>query len=213
MNELIVVLGNSSPITYNSRASHGLNLFLKKSQYNKNTFFLAKNYNNSWTLDHFIYAAENARDRILNNEFSYMYTNHKYTPDTITEAVGTRYVLEKMFYNNYLIDNFFKVKLTVVTSKCHEPRTTWIFREVFKDIEDWVELNFDSSVTTCLEISDNRYIKEFDILNAQQNKIKNYGGMVEYINKNFINKNIHFQFKIDYNFKNKKKYIIEFNDF
>jgi hypothetical protein len=212
-NEIIVVLGNSSPVIYNARASHGLDLFLKKSEKNKNTFLLTKCYNTSWTLEHFKYASGDNKDRILNNEISDYYCSHKYTGDTITEAVGTRFVLENMYYNFHLNDSSFKVILTVVTSKCHEPRTVWIFKEVFRDIEDWIELRFDSSVTTFVEINENRYIKESEILNAQYHNVINInGGMVNFINKYvLIKKHIHFSFEKDENFEN--KYVIRFRNF
>jgi hypothetical protein len=207
--EIIVILGNTNPLTYNARASHGLDLFLKKSEINKNTFLLTKCYDTSWTLKHFNYAAGDNENRILNNEISNYYSSHIYTRDTITEAIGTRFVLENMYYNYHLNDSLYKVKLTVVTSKCHEPRTQWIFKEVFNDIQDWIELNFDSSVTTCAEISDNRYIKESQILNGQYNNINSNGGMVEFINKNFREKKYsNFYFDVDVNYKN--KYVIKF---
>lgn len=212
-NEIIVILGNNSPITYNARASHGLDLFLKKSKTNKNTFLLTKCYDTSWTLEHFKYASCDNKDRILNNEISDYYCSHKYTGDTITEAVGTRFVLENMYYNYRISDPNFKVKLTVVTSNCHEPRTVWIFKQVFRDIEDWVELNFDSSVTTFVEINDNRYIREKEILNGQHNNITKYGGMVEFINRYFMeNKHVHFYYEKDRNFQTENKYIIKFRN-
>jgi hypothetical protein len=102
------------------------------------------------------------------------------THDTINEALASRYILEKYFKNECLDENF-RTRLTVVTSKCHERRTRWIFDQVFLDIH-WVELEFDSSKTTEIEIKQKRDIVEQNIINGQNEKILHYGGLVKFIN-------------------------------
>lgn len=199
MNELIVILGNSDPIIYNARASNGIKVFLDKIKTNRNVYLMPKFYENSWTLNHFEKALHKYTNNVLKNGYSDYYRNG-FTNDTINEALGARFVIERMFPVQE------KVKLIVVTSECHEKRSEWIFNQVFKDC-NWVELEFNSSVTTFVELNKNRYEIEDEILKTQYNEIKKNKNMINFINNCFNSKHYtHFY----YNNLNNGLYRMEF---
>ena len=188
MNELIVVLGSSDPIIYNSRASHAIKVFLEKIKTNKNVYLMPKFYDDSWTLNHFEKTLPCYINNILKNGYSDYYRNG-FTHDTINEALGTRFVIEKMFLFGT------KVKLTIVTSECHEKRSRWIFNEIFKDC-DCIDLEFESSLTTFVELNKNRYEIEDIILSNQYKEVKKNKNMINFINNCFNSKHYtYFYFK------------------
>jgi hypothetical protein len=200
--EMIVVLGNGNSIIYNARVSHAIDIFFQKLKNNIDVLFLTKYYKDSWTLKHFEYVFDIFKDSILNTSISNFYSSHKYTHDTILEAVGTRYVIENTFFNNL------HIILTVVTSECHQERTEWIFNEIFKDMKN-IKLIFNSSRTTFIEITENRYIVESQILYRQQFNVSKCENMINYINERHSQRkysNFYFE-------KNKESYCVKFKDF
>jgi hypothetical protein len=186
--EVIVVLGNGNPVIYNSRASNAIKVFLEKIKTNENVFILPKFYENSWTLETFQVSLGIYNKNILTDETSKYYSHHPITHDTINEALGTRYVIEKSF-------NRMNVNLTVVTSKCHENRSRWIFETVFKD-SFRVRIDFNSSSMTFNEIKLDRNNIEKNGLERISALILSEGGIYNYINnRNLAKVYTHFLFE------------------
>ena len=177
--ELIVILGNSDPVIYNARASHAVRVFLNKIKLNKNIYLLPKFYKHSWTLETFEIALNKYKGHILLDSISEYYRRQSDTHDTINEALATRFILENKYPD-------LDVVLTVVTSKCHETRSRWIFENVFKDLYN-IKLEFSSSNITFNEIKLNREEVEKRGLQDQYKMITNEGGMYNFINNRFLN--------------------------
>ena len=203
--EIIVVLGNKSPVIFNTRASHAVKLFLSKISCN-DVYLLTKFYENSWSHDTFKYKLKLFQDRILDDFISVHY-RYLDVHDTINEALATIYVLENKYKSN-TNDPLFNLCLTIVTTKCHEKRTKWIFSNIFKDVE-WVTLNYDMAEITFEEINLNRYLVEDKIFKNQQYNITIEGGIYNFINnKNTNKKYTHYYFE-----KDNSKYFLKYNPF
>ena len=105
------------------------------------------------------------------------------THDTMTEAVGCRWLLEQKF-ERQLLDPAFRVHVVVVTSACHAARTRWIFDGVFEDAR-WAVVIHDASDMTTTEVKEDRLNKETKIWAKQRKLVDAAGGFAGFMNNAF----------------------------
>lgn len=180
---VVVVLGNGTEEIYRSRANHAISVhrtlssFLSALDQNSKVLLLAKFYTENFKISYFREKMGDLSGKLVSDELSKVYRLALNTFDTITEAVGCRCLIEKMFSVNLVENPNFRLHLVIVSSEFHIGRVQWIFDNVFSDVA-WISVSFDASPQTPIEEGRD----EQDLINRQKIAVSEHGSIADFVN-------------------------------